>query len=92
MDDERRAELIEQAEAYRAVDETIKTPGWRDVISVKLEDKKTDAVVELIHARDMKEVRRAQEVIKAVDGIITDIILIIEEGREAAEELAKEKE
>lgn len=91
MDDETRAELIEQVEAYRLVDETIKTTGWNKFLLPRFERLKEAYSSVLMNATDMPSVIRAQEGIKAVDMLIDDINLCISEGREAIEVLAKEK-
>lgn len=92
MDDETRAELIEQVEAFRAVDEMVKTNGWQKFILPRFERLKQAHLSQLKNAKELPEVIRTQESIKAVDMLIQDIDICIKEGQEAAETLAKEKQ
>lgn len=91
MDNEARAELIEQVAAFRAVDETIKTDGWQKFILPRFNRLKEAHSNTLMNATELPNVIRAQESIKAVDMLIDDINLCISEGKEANDQLAKEK-
>jgi len=92
MDDETRAELIGQAEAFRAVDEMVKTTGWQKFILPRFDRLKEAHQQHLMNARDMTEVIKAQESIKAIEMLLQDIDICKAEGKEAIETLAKEKE
>jgi len=92
MDDETRAELIEKTEAFRAVDETVKTVGWQKFILPRCDNLRQAYQRQLLDATEPPKIIRAQESIKAIDMLIEDIDLCIEEGKEAIETLAKEKE
>ena len=92
MDDETRGELTEQVEAFRMVDEMIKTVGWQKFILPRFDKLKEAHQQTLMNATELPVVIRAQESIKAIDWLIEDINLCIAEGKEANETLANEKE
>ena len=92
MDSEDRGELIEQVEAFRAVDETIKTAGWQKFLLPRFERLKGGHQSALLNATELPDVIRAQEGIKAIEMLITDINICIQEGKEAIDLLAKEKD
>jgi len=92
MDDETRAELIEDAEAARAIDEMCKTIGWQDIVIPRFEQLKDQASKNLVFKTNVREIYRAQETIKAIDDVLSTLMLKMKVGDEAKEELAKEKE
>lgn len=92
LDDETRAELIEQVAAFRAVDETIKTIGWQKFVLPRFERLKQAHTHNLMSAQELPDVIRAQESIKAINMLLDDINLCIEEGKEAVKTLAEEKD
>jgi len=92
MDNEEIAELQDKVEAFRAVDETVKTSGWKKFLLPRFERLRQAHIQALMRAKDLPEVIRAQEGIKAIDMLTQDIDICIAEGQEAIETLAKEKE
>lgn len=92
MDDEARAKLIEQTEAYRLIDETIKTPGWQNIIIPRIDKLKEDADIILINSTNYRDIMRAQEKVKAIDSVLIDLGVAHKDGEEAVEILANEKE
>jgi len=91
MDNEERAELIEQAEAFRLVDETVKTPGWQKFLMPRFERLKKAHRSALMNAKDLPCMIREQEAIRAIDMLLNDIETCKDKGKEAIETLAKEK-
>lgn len=91
IDDEARGELIEQVAAFRAVDETIKTAGWQKFLLPRFERLKEAHLCTLRTATDLPTFTRGQEGLKAIEMLLTDIDICISEGKEAIDQLAKEK-
>lgn len=92
MDDETRGELIEDAEASRAISEMVNTIGWQKIVMPQLEVQKEIAFKDLVTKTDMREIIRAQETIKAIDRVFSDLMYKTKIGDEAAKTLAKEKD
>jgi len=91
MDNETRAELIEDAEAFRAIDEMVKTTGWQNVVIPRIEQLKESSMKTLITATNYRDIVRAQETVKAVEDILLTLMMKMKMGEEAIELLDKQE-
>jgi len=92
MDDESRAELMDQAEAFRAVDEMVKTTGWQKFIIPRIEQYKEKHETNLRNSKELNEIMRSQEGLNAIDELLSTLMMDIHIGEEAIETLSKEKQ
>lgn len=99
LDDEKRAELEEDATSMRMLDETVKTAGWQKIIVPTLTALRESYYIELLNAKTIEEMYKAQCAIKSLNvllsdekrNILSDVDGAIQKGREAVEILSKEK-
>ena len=92
MDKERRADLEDAVAEMRLLDEMVKTAGWQKVIVPAYTRLRESFMADLLEAKDLPSMFKAQAEIKSVNLLIRDINRRIQEGKEAVEALSKEKE
>ena len=92
MDNEQLAELQEDAETARLIDEMVNTTAWQKIVIPRFQIMKDEAMKVILESLNINEIFNARETIKAIDEIISFLILKINIGEEAKIQLANIKE
>ena len=91
LDDERRADLEDAVAEMRMLDETVKTAGWQKLLVPAFIGMRAGFYKDLLNAKDLPAMFKAQAEIKSIDLLITEVDRRIREGQEAVEILSKDK-
>lgn len=92
ISDEKRADLEEAVAEMRMLAETVKTAGWQKVLLLGFANLREGYMAELMNAKDLPSMFKAQSAIKSIDMLTGEVDRRIQEGKEAVEILSKEKE
>jgi hypothetical protein len=84
-------ELIISARDGQDVHKTVNTKGWQKVIKPALENRMNSLVNEFANASGYEELVRIQQAINAIKGLTDFIEIKLMEGKQALEELGKNK-
>ena len=89
MNDEDRGNLQAAAQDCSAIETTINSRGWREVIKPALENRMVALVNDFSAAKTYEEFVCIQQAINAIKGLMDFIEVKLVQGREACKELRK---